>query len=79
MRRSPADLEVTVACSSTSDPPKRYTRDAGGDRVQLVDENPDAGVPGPARPLPDVAEAAADRRDMVRTGRHDREGAPGVF
>ena len=45
MRRSTADLEVTVAFSSTSDPQKRYPRDAGG-------ADPDL-------PLPDVAEAVA--------------------
>ncbi len=47
MRRSAADLEVTVAFSSTSDPQKRYPRDAGGEGVQLVDLDPDADGPDP--------------------------------
>ena len=33
---SAAALDVMDACSSTSDPQKRYPRDAGGDRVQFV-------------------------------------------
>ena len=49
MRCSPANREVSGA-----DQEKRYTRDACGDRVQLVDEDPDAGVPDPDLPLPDV-------------------------
>ena len=54
MRRSTADPEVTGA-----DQQKRYPRDAGGEGVQLVDLDPDAGGPDPDLPLPDVAEAIA--------------------
>ena len=80
MRRSTADLEVSGA-----DQQKRYTRDAGGDRVQLVDQDPDAGVPDPDRcgsTRPEIAVFVSQdtnirryRRNLARTGRQDREGA----
>ncbi len=44
IRRSPAELEVAAA-----DQQKRYTSDAGGDRVQFVDEDPDVGDRGAMR------------------------------
>ena len=85
MRRSPADLEVTGA-----DQQKRYTRDVGGDRVQLVDLDPDAGGPDPDRrgsTRPEIAVFVSPdtntrryrrrRRDLVRTGWQDRERATG--
>ena len=83
MRRSPADLEVTVACSSTSDPQKRYPRDVGGDPDRCGSTRPeiamfvsqDTNIRRYRRRR--RCRRRADRRDLVRTGRQDRERATG--
>ena len=83
MRRSTADLEVTGAVARIAAiPQKRYPRDAGGNRVQLVDLDPDAGVPGPDLQPPDVdrsrSVAATTSRRGIKSASQPSDSRQGV-